>query len=113
MGLELWLLSRLEPGQQRRGIEASFEQARAAFEAAWRQMLPTLTEAAFDEWRDAVASRAEIRRLHERGEKLPSEIPSSMMRCPCGVVFDSHDPEESLPHRAHIYAIQAKGGIIR
>ena len=30
-----------------------------------------------------------------RGEKLPSQIPSSMMRCPRGENFDSHDPERS------------------
>jgi hypothetical protein len=25
-----------------------------------------------------------------RGEKLPSQKPSSLMTCPCGVRFDSH-----------------------
>ena len=51
---------------------------------------------------------AKIREKHARGEKLDTEIPNSMMRCVCGVVFDSHDPEGSLPHRRHIYA--AHGG---
>jgi hypothetical protein len=27
-----------------------------------------------------------------------------MMCCVCGEMFDSHDPEGSLPHRRHIYA---------
>jgi len=31
-----------------------------------------------------------------------------MMLCVCGVVFDSHDPERSLPHRRHIYAAKAE-----
>jgi hypothetical protein len=34
-----------------------------------------------------------------RGEKLPSQLPNSMMRCPCGERFDSHDPAESYVHR--------------
>jgi hypothetical protein len=51
---------------------------------------------------------AKIREKHARGEKLDTEVPSSMMRCVCGEMFDSHDPEGSLPHRRHIYA--AHGG---
>jgi catechol 2,3-dioxygenase-like lactoylglutathione lyase family enzyme len=31
---------------------------------------------------------------------------SSMMRCVCGVSFDSHKPDESYDHRRHIYAAQ-------
>jgi hypothetical protein len=30
-----------------------------------------------------------------------------MMRCVCGVMFDSHKPEEIYEHRRHIYAAQA------
>jgi hypothetical protein len=45
---------------------------------------------------------------HALGEKLPSEAPSSMMRCVCGVTFDSHKPAESHDHRLHIYAARAK-----
>jgi hypothetical protein len=59
------------------------------------------------------AWRAEIVAVRERGEKLPSELPTSMMRCVCGVKFDSHRPDESLPHRRHIYAAQAADGISR
>jgi hypothetical protein len=32
-----------------------------------------------------------------------------MMRCVCGVTFDSHKPAESYVHRAHVYAAQAEG----
>lgn len=41
-----------------------------------------------------------------RGEKL-SQMPNSMMRCPCGDMFDSHDLAGSYIHRGHIYAVQA------
>jgi hypothetical protein len=56
----------------------------------------------------AASLRAVIRAKRDRGEKLDTEIPNSMMRCVCGVVFDSHDPEGSLPHRRHIYAAQGE-----
>jgi hypothetical protein len=45
--------------------------------------------------------------MWERGEKLPSQIPTTMMGCPCGVRFDSHDPAGSYVHRQHIYAAEA------
>jgi hypothetical protein len=32
-----------------------------------------------------------------------------MMRCVCGVQFDSWKPEESYDHRAHIYAAERQG----
>jgi hypothetical protein len=44
---------------------------------------------------------------HDAGG-LDTETPNSMMSCVCGVVFDSHDPEGSLPHRRHIYAAQGE-----
>jgi hypothetical protein len=51
---------------------------------------------------------AKVREKRERGENLDTEIPSSMMRCVCGEMFDNHDPNGSLPHRRHIYAMQAE-----
>jgi hypothetical protein len=49
--------------------------------------------------------------MWERGERMPTQVPNSMMRCPCGVRFDSHKPDESYPHRQHIYAKQRSEGI--
>ena len=46
----------------------------------------------------------EIMAIHARGENLSTELPNSMMRCVCGVDFDSHKPDESYPHRAQVYA---------
>jgi len=60
-----------------------------------------------DEYRGDRAARTHIAPARERGERLPSELPSSIMRCVCGEKFDRHRPEESLPHRWHIYAAQA------
>lgn len=41
-----------KPGECTSGIAASFELARAAFEAAWRVFLSNRTEADFQAWRD-------------------------------------------------------------
>jgi hypothetical protein len=95
----------LHPGQHRYGTAATFEGARAGFEADWHQLLPEIPESAFDELRHDREFRAEIRAKRARGEKLDSEIPSSIMRCICGVRFDSHKPTESYDHRGHIYAV--------
>ena len=99
----------LQPGQHQDGTAKSFEFARAAFEEAWRRLLPKIPLGAFDEYRKDREARAEIATKREHGEKLPSELPSSIMRCVCGAKFDSHQPDESLPHRLHIYAAQATG----
>jgi hypothetical protein len=40
------------------------------------------------------------------GELLPSQKPNSIVRCPCGATFDSHDPSGSYIHRVYIHANQ-------
>ena len=68
----------------------------------------TIAASAFDEYRRDREHRAEIRAIHARGERLPSEMPSSLMHCVCGVTFDRYRPAESYDHRLHIYAAQTK-----
>jgi hypothetical protein len=51
--------------------------------------------------------------MWEAGEKLPSQQPNSLMRCPCGEVFDSHRIESTVIHVPHITAAQAADGIRR
>src|ERR1700733_7963523 len=99
----------LHPGQHRYGTAASFEEARIGFEADWEDILPEIPKGAFEEYRRDREARAEMRAIRARGEKLPSEVFSSMMRCVCGTQFDSWKPAESYGHRAHIYAAQAEG----
>ncbi|QOZ69134.1 hypothetical protein SAMN05192541_109286 [Bradyrhizobium arachidis] len=102
----------MDPGRQRSGIHSSFDAAREAFEAAWSALLPNLSENAFAEWRRDRDWRAEVAQKRARGEKLASEIiRSTLMRCPCGTTFDSWKPDESYPHRAHIYAAQTEGKV--
>jgi hypothetical protein len=102
-----------EVGEYRDGTAQTFNLARADFDAAWKALLPTLTEADFQRWRDARDWTAKKYAMWERGELLPSQKPSSWMGCPCGERFDSHDPAGSYVHREHIYAAQTVDGIRR
>ena len=85
-----------EPRDHLSGTAASFEQARAGFEAAWQSFSAKRTEADYQAWRDSRDWHARKYAMWERGELLPSQKPNSMMRCPCGETFDSHDPAGSL-----------------
>ena len=102
-----------EPGEHSNGTAATFDQARTDFGVAWKALLSTRTEADFQAWRDARDWHARKHAIWEAGELLPSQRPNWMMRCPCGVAFDSHDPNGSYVHRGHIYAAQAADGIRR
>jgi len=55
-------------------------------------------------WRDQRDWTARKYEMWTTGEKLPSQKPSSMMRCPCGEMFDSHRLENTLIHVPHITA---------
>jgi hypothetical protein len=107
-GWSLGFYPGLHPGQHRDGSAETFELARMTFEEAWRQLLPEIPAGALDEYRRDRECKAEIRAVHARGEKLPSEVPSSIMRCVCGVTFDSQKPTESYDHRLHICAARSK-----
>ena len=95
----------LHPGRHRSGTAATFEEARNGFEADWANLLPEIPDGAFDEWRHQRDFTKEKYASWARGEKLPSQIPS-IMRCVCGVRFDSWKPVESYDHRVHIYAAE-------
>jgi hypothetical protein len=90
------------PGECTSGAAATFDLARADFEAAWAVFLSNRTEADFQAWRDARDWTARKYAMWERGEKLPSQYPGSLMRCPCGEIFNSHRLEENLMHVPHI-----------
>jgi len=54
-------------GEQADGTTVTFEQARAAFETAWRSLLPKLSEAHFEAWRESGSlDRGEISPLRSR-----------------------------------------------
>jgi hypothetical protein len=66
--------------------------------------LPTLTEANFQDWRDQRDWTAKKYAAGDRSERMPSQKPNSMMRGPCGEMFDSHRLEHTLIHVPHITA---------
>jgi hypothetical protein len=96
-----------EPGEQTTGTGATFEEARTAFDEAWRIFLSKRTEADFQAWRDARDWTERKYAMWARGERLPSQKPSSLMTCPCGEVFDSHRLQCTVIHVPHIGAVTA------
>jgi hypothetical protein len=66
------------PGECTNGSAATFDQARADFEAAWRVFLAKRTEADFQAWRDARDWTARKYAMWERGERLPSQKPAAV-----------------------------------
>jgi hypothetical protein len=102
-----------QPHQDSAGTAATLDLARIDFETVWQALLPTLTDADFERWRDARDLTERKYAMWERGEKLLSQIPTTLMTCPCGIRFDSHDPEASYIHRVHIYEAQAADDIRR
>jgi hypothetical protein len=102
-----------KPGEYRDGTAATFDQARADFEAAWRIFLSKRTEADFQAWRDQRDWTERKYAMWERGERMPSQWPNSLMTCPRGETFDSHRLEHTVIHVPHISAAHAADGIRR
>jgi hypothetical protein len=96
------------PGEYLSGTAADFEAARIEFETAWRIFSAERPEADYQEWRHQRDFTAEKYAEWDRGERI-TQNSDSVMRCICGVRFDSRRPAESYDHRAHIYAARAKG----
>jgi hypothetical protein len=71
-----------EPGECTSRTAATFDQARADFEVAWRVFLSNRTEADFQEWRDQRDTTARKYALWEAGERLPSQRPISTCAAP-------------------------------
>jgi hypothetical protein len=113
VGLVLRVLSWIGAGEYRYGTAIDFDQARRDFDVAWRVFSAKRTEADYQAWRDQRDLTSRKYAMWERGERFPSQLPSSLMRCPCGVPFDSHDPAGSYVHQGHIYAAHAAHGIRR
>jgi hypothetical protein len=64
----------MKPGQNRRGTAIDFDHARADFETAWQRVLPTLTDANFQEWRE---QRDWIEEVRDVGTRRTVPFPES------------------------------------
>jgi hypothetical protein len=101
------------PRECTHGTSATLDDARADFERAWAVFLSKRTEADFQKWRDNRDWHARKYAMWEADEKLPSQKPGSLMRCPCGETFDSHRLEHTVIHVPHITKAQRAHEICR
>jgi hypothetical protein len=101
------------PGEHEHGAAATFDQARADFEAAWQRFLSKRTEPDLQAWRDERDCTARKYAMWEAGEKMPSQKPSSLMKCLCGATIDTHRIQDTMVHVPHITAAHAADGIRR
>jgi hypothetical protein len=74
----------MEPRQHHDGTAVDFASARADFEAAWREILPTLADADFDRWRYQRDATTWKYAMWDAGMKLPTQLPSGRSKCFCG-----------------------------
>jgi hypothetical protein len=72
------------PREQTIGTAATFDQARADFEEAWRAFLSNRTEADFQKWREAQAFTAWKYRMWDTGHRLPTQTTDGRSKCFCG-----------------------------
>jgi hypothetical protein len=79
----------------------SFEEARAAFEAAWNHYLPHCTEADFAEHRSQRAFTAWKYAMHEAGLPLPTQSVTGRARCFCGAAIDPAGTNQHV-YEAHM-----------
>jgi hypothetical protein len=89
-----------EPGEIQSDTAATFEEARADFERAWRVFLSNRTEADFQAWRDQRDWTERKYALWDAGK--PGKPCSTYLKCPCGDIFNSHCLEDNLLHVPHI-----------
>jgi hypothetical protein len=75
-------------GWSRSGYASTFEQARAGFEAAWKDYLPRCTEDDFSEHRRQRAFTVWKYTMHDAGLPLPTQLSSGRARCFCGAAID-------------------------
>jgi hypothetical protein len=90
-----------EPGECTSGAAASFWEARAAFEAAWRVFLAKRTEADFEDCRRERASTAWKYAMWDAGCKMPTQTPDGRSRCFCGAEIETKTASEHV-YTAHM-----------
>jgi hypothetical protein len=72
------------PREQTHGAAATFDQARADFEEAWRVFLSNRTEADFQARRAAQAFTAWEYKMWDAGHRLPTQATDGRSTCVCG-----------------------------
>ena len=95
-----------EPQEHARGLAENFEQARAAFEAAWHVFLAKRTEVDFDEYRRDRAFHAWKQAMWAKGLKLPTQVAEGRSYCFCGAAISIGDMDE------HVYAAHMEPEVV-
>jgi len=90
--------SRSHRGRQIQGTAETFEQARADFEAAWKEYLPKCSETDFEEYRRQRALTAWKYAMWGKGCRMPTQSTDGRSRCYCGETIDIGGTEN------HVYA---------
>jgi hypothetical protein len=84
------------PGHHVGDTAATFELARAAFEATWLDYLPRCTEADFAENRRQRAFTAWKYRMHDTGTPLPTQMTNGRSQCFCGAPLTNAAIEDHI-----------------
>jgi hypothetical protein len=103
VGLGLWLLSAVTPLSAGPRHGQTFKQARADFEAAWKEYLPKCSQADFDEYRRSVAWTSWKYAMWSKGCRMPTQSTDGRSRCFCGEAIDIGGTENHV-HAAHMAA---------
>ena len=83
------------------GMAKTFDDARGAFEAAWRAFLAKRTEADFEEYRRDRAFHAWKRAMWAAGLQLPTQVADGRSRCFCGAAISIDDMDQHI-YTAHM-----------
>jgi len=75
------------PRECTHGTAATFDDARAAFESAWRIFFANRTEADFQQWRDDRAFDAWKHAMWDAHCMLPTQVADGRSRCFCGAAM--------------------------
>lgn len=78
------------------GTAETFDEARAAFQAAWRECLPRCNDAVFAEHRFRRALLKWHRRMWDEGYKLPTQTVRGTSRCFCGAIIGIATSEDHV-----------------
>jgi hypothetical protein len=100
----------LPPRGHEAGTAEDFFKARAAFDAAWQRLRPKITEADLEDYRRDRDRTARKYALFDAGlrppapEWEPGKPCSIWMKCRCGVIFNSHQLDDTVVHVSHLNA---------
>lgn len=76
-----------DPGESTNGSAVTFDEARAAFNAAWTKLAATRTEGHYELWRQFRDFSVWKDRMHDQGLPLPTARTDGRSHCFCGSVI--------------------------